>query len=478
MNRYRSFQREILKAFTSLCGKPNLLPHQRATLEWLGLQYLFVVINCDKNFGPAILEKRRYCTLVYRPLTDTGVYKLLTKGESTIAFSRIKLLVRTWTFKYTKTGTITKSERRFFRHSASLVKPETPFSIFYLMPKIHKVPLQVRPVVSYSGSFLYALGVWCDDKLQVVAQQQRSYFKSSYVLLQELLKLDLPPQAHIFTADATAMYTNIPTGPALRNLSRYLQDHEEQFPGVPQAALFDALSIVMRNYIFTFGDTFWHQTNGAAMGAPPSPSWATMYFAPHEDECVDAFPRHILFYRQFIDDIFGIWIDEPTASSDAFTRFQTKMNECEGMIWTFSSLTDTVDFMDVTLSLCAGRITSSLYEKKLNHHLYIPPHSSHPPGVSNGLISGLVFRIITLCTDEDVILVKLHESFRHLKRRGYTSDRLTPLFHAAIANAHAYDGTTTTMVATTNPSPIFLKLAYHPRDPPPAPSSNASGVMR
>jgi hypothetical protein len=216
--------------------------------------------------------------------------------------------VRTWTAKYTKTETITKSERRFFRHSASLVKPETPFSVFYIMPKIHKVPMQVRPVVSYSGSLLYALGVWCDDKLLVVAQQQRSYFKSSYVLPQELLKLDLPPHAHIFlTADATAMYTNIPTGPALCNLSRYLQDNEEQFPGVPRAALFDALLIVMRNNIFTFGVTFWHQTNGAAMGAPPpSPSWVAMFFAPHEDECVDAFQQHILFYRRFIDDIFGI----------------------------------------------------------------------------------------------------------------------------------------------------------------------------
>jgi hypothetical protein len=66
-----------------------------------------------------------------------------------------------------------------------------------------------------------------------------------------------------------SMYTNIPTGPALRTISRYLQDNEQQCPGVPCAALFDALSIVMRNNIFTVDDTFWHQTNGTAMGAPP-----------------------------------------------------------------------------------------------------------------------------------------------------------------------------------------------------------------
>jgi hypothetical protein len=118
-----------------------------------------------------------------------------------------------------------------------------------------------------------------------------------------------------------------------------------------------------------------------------------MYFAPRKDECVDSLQPHILYYRRFIDDVFGIWIDDPNDSSDSFTRFQNKMNGCEGMTWTFSLLTDTVNFIGLTLTLCAGRISSSLYEKKLNHHLYSPSHSSHPPGVPNGLISGLVFRI-------------------------------------------------------------------------------------
>jgi hypothetical protein len=171
-NRYRSFQRLILKAFTTRRGKPNLLPHQRATLEWLRSQDQFIVLNCDKNLGPAIIKKRRYCALVHRHLTDTGIYKRLTKAKSLTALARMKLLVRTWTAKYANTKTLTKSELRFFRHSASLVKFETAFSVFYIMPQIHKNPMQVRPVVSYSGSFLYALGVWCDDKLRVVPQQQ------------------------------------------------------------------------------------------------------------------------------------------------------------------------------------------------------------------------------------------------------------------------------------------------------------------
>jgi hypothetical protein len=73
-NRYRSFQQLILKVFTIRRGKPNLLPHQRATLEWLRSQDQCIVINCVKHLGTAIIKKRRYCALVHRRLTDTGVY--------------------------------------------------------------------------------------------------------------------------------------------------------------------------------------------------------------------------------------------------------------------------------------------------------------------------------------------------------------------------------------------------------------------
>ena len=65
------------------------------------------------------------------------------------------------------------------------------------------------------------------------------------------------------------MYTNIPTGPALQMISQYLARNE--FDGVPVKALVAALSLVMKNNVFTFGDTTWKQRSGTAMGTPPAP---------------------------------------------------------------------------------------------------------------------------------------------------------------------------------------------------------------
>jgi hypothetical protein len=180
----------------------------------------------------------------------------------------------------------------------------------------------------------------------------------------------------------------------------------------------------------------------------------------------EAFPQSVVYYKRFIDDIFGIWVPPVDADDDAsWQAFQARIQDHHGMEWTFSERSHSVPFMDLTLTIQHGRIHSSLYEKELNHHLYIPPHSAHPPGVTLGLIYGLAFRIITLCSDEADVLTKLRASFRHLIRRGYTSDILKPLFHRAIANARQYDGASPRQRAVDHRS-ILFKTAYHPQDPP------------
>ena len=57
------------------------------------------------------------------------------------------------------------------------------------------------------------------------------------------------------------------------------------------------------------------------------------------------------------------------------------MNNYPGLIWEFNATTYKVDFMDLTISITNGQISMSVFEKPLNLHLYIPPHSAHPPGL-------------------------------------------------------------------------------------------------
>jgi hypothetical protein len=409
--------------------------------------------------------------------------------EVCASYSRMKKLLTDWIANTPSRKSSQKTRentfaRKYFRHYAHLHSKNgqallqfihyspfytlCPFSILYIMPKIHKSPMEIRPpVVSYSGSFLYELGIWCNDQLKKVSTIQRSYFPSSLTLLKQLCDLELPaPGAKLFTANAKAMYTNIPTKPALLGLSRYLCSHYQNvFLNTQREALFNALSIVMRNNYFTFGDTYcWHQKDGAAMGTPPSPSWATMYFSPHKNTCVDEFPTNIIYYKRFIDDIFGIWI--PT-TDEAWDSFKTRVNDCEGLIWEFSELSQAADFMDLTLTIHEGRIHSSLHENPLDDHLYIPPHSAHPPGITTGLINGIIHRIVTLCSDENYITQRLRTAFSHLVCQGYSATSFKPAFARAILKARAHAGLiNTSTTPSLDSSTILLRLAYYPKDPP------------
>ena len=60
----------------------------------------------------------------------------------------------------------------------------------------------------------------------------------------------------------------------------------------------------------------------------------------------------------------------------------------------------TIDFMDMTISINkSNNIETTLFEKRLNQHLYILPHSAHLPGLLPGIVYGTLFRIFTLCSD-------------------------------------------------------------------------------
>jgi hypothetical protein len=65
------------------------------------------------------------------------------------------------------------------------------------------------------------------------------------------------------------MYSNIPTSRAIQFITEHLRRTAHQFNNVPVEALCEALRIIMTSNVFTFGDTFWKQFKGTAMGKGP-----------------------------------------------------------------------------------------------------------------------------------------------------------------------------------------------------------------
>jgi hypothetical protein len=133
---------------------------------------------------------------------------------------------------------------------------------------------------------------------------------------------------------------------------------------------------------------FWLQLHGTAMGTSTACLYATLYYAYHERlTLLSAFSTKLLYFRRFIDDIFGIWWD--ARDQNTWSDFQATL-PFGSLKWETTTLSGTVVFLDLELTINpkTRRITTKTYKKLMNLFLYIPPHSAHPAGVLKSMIYG------------------------------------------------------------------------------------------
>ena len=134
--RLTRFSSALNKLFKTRKGKTNLLPHQHRALRTLQQQQTFLIVPCDKNLGPAIIEHHDYLKIAMRDhLSDTTTYKSLTTSEIDRYSSDITKNILGSMKMHHKT--LTKMERAFLRKK--LKSNQSLYARFYLTLKAHKL---------------------------------------------------------------------------------------------------------------------------------------------------------------------------------------------------------------------------------------------------------------------------------------------------------------------------------------------------
>jgi hypothetical protein len=86
------------------------------------------------------------------------------------------------------------------------------------------------------------------------------------------------------------------------------------------------------------------------------------------------------------------------------------------------------------------------------------------------MVYGMLYRIYTLCSDQDYRQVRTTAFYHHLQRLGYESKALRPLFHLAITKAKARETAPSPAPAPATQADVrtyqFFHLEYHPINPP------------
>ncbi|KAL7524739.1 hypothetical protein ACHAWF_001063, partial [Thalassiosira exigua] len=125
------------------------------------------------------------------------------------------------------------------------------------------------------------------------------------------------------------------------------------------------------------------------MGTSAACMWATIYYAVHEmGLLIPKYRNNLLLFLRYIDDMFGIWLDD--GNPTRWQEFQRDVDDFGILTWEFEELSTSVDFLDLTISIEAGKVSTKTYQKAMNLYQYIPPQSAHPPGMVKGIVFGLM----------------------------------------------------------------------------------------
>lgn len=124
------------------------------------------------------------------------------------------------------------------------------------------------------------------------------------------------------------------------------------------------LSLVLSHSMLKFGDVCWVQGKYTAMGASCVCIYATLYFACFKQQhLLWIHWTTILFYKQQISNIFGVWIPD-SANRNTWEGFKEDINNQSALNWSTTKLSKAVTFLDLEVTISPpGYIVTCTYQK-------------------------------------------------------------------------------------------------------------------
>ena len=440
LNRYKKELTRVQKSHSRHTIPPNMSSIQQAKMKQLRNQddNKFKILNADKNLGQSIAHTTFITERgVQEHLSNEDVYRKVPEQQAHTLQKGFELQMERFITKASSTkakAKISKAERTFL--SRGLKQEKGSISKFYLTAKVHKPDLEHRPIVANCGTPQSVLSRWIDYKLQKVKSHIGTYIKDSNDLIDKLKELDLPSNARGFKADANKMYTSIDIEHGLEVLRQFLEELEQE-GNLPLDfdidLIVEAASLVMRWNIFEYGDCHFIQKRGTAMGTPFACIWASIYYWMHEKHVlIPKYESKIPLLVRFIDDIYGILKlgDDDGMSADELEQFESDLDEFGPcfLTWDMEQPTKSVDFLDLTVTIDNGKVSTRTFRKERNLYQYLSPLSNHPRGIIKSMIHGMLKQYFRQNSNREDYWKNAMLLHRYLRKRGWQRDTIDPIF--------------------------------------------------
>ncbi|KFD48338.1 hypothetical protein M513_10830, partial [Trichuris suis] len=179
------------------------------------------------------------------------------------------------------------------------------------LPKIHKLDVPFRPIVSSIQSITYHLSSYLKRIMQPLVGHRGSTVTNCKAFVEQI-RLFRPSSTDILVSyDVKDLFTSIPI-PYTLNVLQDLLYTDQSLPQRTKLSPFQIVQLfsfcMLKGNFFHFQGRFYEQQGGAPMGSPLSPVLAEVFTEHLEDRAFSEADHSILphLFKRSVDDIFVI----------------------------------------------------------------------------------------------------------------------------------------------------------------------------
>ena len=255
--------------------------------------------------------------------------------------------------------------------------------------------------------------------------------------------------------DVDSLFTNIPLKETIKICSNLLFRDNPIIDGLSKAEFEQLLTIATTESFILFNGCYYKQKDGVAMGSPLGPTLANIFLSYHEQQWLDDCPIAFkpVYYRRYVDDIFVL-----LPSSDSLNSFKEYLNKQHPNMHFTSEEEDNdeLPFLDVFIKRAHGSYFTSVYRKPTFSGVYTHYSSFIPDVYKESLVSTLLHRSHSICTNWEAIHKETTNVRQLMIRNGYPEKLLDKIISSFFNRVCA--GKSPKNVETTQP--LMLVLPY------------------
>jgi hypothetical protein len=418
-----------LKSSSKTTKLEALLAHSSMFLRDNNLK----VVESDKGMGPVVITVELETQLALSILENQAEFDKINKSKSEIILSFNKELQLLLPDKLSK------------KLSPKIEQLHLP--IFQGLPKVHKHPLKLRPVVNASSCFTTNISKLLQEVLKPVLIRMEDFnllnIRSTDQFIKKLKEIpaDIIPSLKLQALDIESLYTNIEHKDVIIATTFFLDStnrntHEIKLDkgtiSIENNLVINLLKIYLRYNYLQFNNNneelILFQKKGIPTGGNVSPTLAMLVLSFYEvnfrENHASLFEKYRMSGR-YLDDILIITTDTEYSAE----KFQAMVYDNKFALKITSEVEHGYVFLDivVTKETNPNRLKYKLYRKPGNAYMYIHYMSYIPAHVKKSFILNELIRIQKRCIDNEDVKSESEFFLKQLTKRGYPKKYLNSI---------------------------------------------------